>query len=183
MKNYFFVILLFLSFANLVSAQKYYSKAGNIHFISETPLENIEATNNGAYAVMDAGSGQIEWSVLIKGFKFQKALQQEHFNENYMESDKFPKALFKGRLVKGSSVNCSQNGDYKVNVEGDMTIHGITKPLSAPALITVSNGKIRMSGSFTLKIADYGIKVPKVVRNNIAETVQVTVNAELQELK
>lgn len=172
------IVLFFISVSN-IAAQKYYSKTGNIHFLSEAPLEKIEATNNNAYAVFDAASGQMEWSVLIKGFKFEKSLMQQHFNENYMESSKFPKAIFKGQLVKPSATDLSKNGDYPVEVKGNMTMHGVTKPLSVPARIIVKDGKITAKGNFSIAIADYGIEVPKIVRDNIAKTVHVTVDAEL----
>ena len=147
--------------------------------MSEAPLEKIEANNNNAYVVFDGASGQMEWSVLIKGFKFEKSLMQQHFNENYMESSKYPKAIFKGQLVNPSAADLSKNGDYSVEVKGNMTMHGVTKPFSAPARIIVKDGKITAKGHFNIVVADYGIEVPKIVRDNIAKTVKVTVSSDL----
>ena len=166
-----------------MSAQEYYSKTGSIHFLSVAPMEKIEAKNGNAFVVFDPASGKMEWSVLIKGFKFEKALMQEHFNENYMESDKFPKGIFKGKIVNMSGVNCTQDGVYNVNVTGDLTLHGVTKPINVPGKIIVKNGIVNASSTFDVTIADYGITVPKVVRENIAKTVKVTVNADLQRME
>lgn len=177
-----FVILTLFTFCTSLTGQKYFTKTGSIHFLSEAPLEKIESTNNNAYVVFDAASGQIEWSVLIKGFKFAKALMQEHFNENYMESDQYPKAFFKGTInQKGFAI--SRDGSYDVLATGNITIHGVTKPFSTPGRIMVKNGKINTNSSFTLTIADFNISVPKVVRDNISKTVRVTVNADLQSLE
>jgi hypothetical protein len=176
-----FVLLSMLIFSTSLSGQKYYTKTGSIHFLSEAPLEKIESTNNNAYVVFDAASGQLEWSVLIKGFKFAKALMQEHFNENYMDSDQYPKAFFKG-TINQKGIDLSKDGSYNVEATGNITIHGVTKPFRAPGRIMVQNGKIRTNSSFDLMIADFNISVPKVVRDNIAKTVRVTVNADLQSL-
>jgi len=162
--------------------QKYFSKTGYVHFLSEAPIETIEATNNNSYVVFDATSGQMEWSVLIKGFKFEKALMQDHFNENYMESHKYPKAVFKGKADCGQ-INFSKDGQYSMDVSGNMTIHGVTKPLNSPAKLIIKDGLLSVSGTFDIAIADYGIEVPKVVRENIAKNVKVTVKAGLQPLK
>ena len=169
--------------ASLVFGQKYFTKTGSIHFLSEAPLEKIEASNGTAYVVFDAGTGQMEWAVLIKGFKFEKALMQEHFNENYMESNKYPKAIFKGTITNMSAVNLAKDGTYNVEASGDLTIHGVTKPIRAPGRIMVKEGAVTAESSFNITIADYKIEVPKVVRDNIAKTVLVSVSAPLQPLK
>lgn len=183
MKSLCFIIGFSLLASTHTVSQKYFSKTGNIHFLSEAPLEKIEATNNSAYVVFDGASGQMEWSVLIKGFKFEKALMQQHFNENYMESNKYPKAIFKGQIVKPSPVDLSRNGDYNVEVKGNMTMHGVTKPFSTPARIIVKDGKVTARGNFNITVADYKIEVPKIVRENIAKSVKVTVSADLVPMK
>lgn len=182
MKKYLFVLGLLLS-ASWMHGQKYFSKTANIRFLSEAPIERIEATNSNAYVVYDASSGWMEWSVLIKGFKFVKALMQQHFNENYMDSDKYPKATFKGSILNPSGINFSNDGVYNVDASGDLTIHGVTKPFRGPGHVTVKDGKGIMNTSFDIAIADFGIQVPKIVRDNIAKTVKVSLNADLQSLK
>jgi polyisoprenoid-binding protein YceI len=154
-----------------------------VQFLSKAPLENIEASNENAYVVFDAGAGKLEWSVLIKGFQFQKALMQQHFNENYMESDKYPKAFFKGKVDNLSSLNLSKDGEYNVSVNGEMTIHGVTKPFSTRGVIRVKGSQISASSSFDITVADYQIEVPKVVRDNIAKIVRVTVQTGLAPLQ
>src|SRR5687768_15186800 len=127
MKNLIIIVLL-LS-AQIAIGQKYFSKTGKISFYSDAPMEKIEAHNSTASTVLDLSTGSIEWAVLIQGFKFEKALMQEHFNENYMESSTYPKAKFKGKIDNIASVNLKKDGDYNVNVSGQMEIHGITKPV------------------------------------------------------
>jgi len=177
------IIVSFILSGTYANGQKYYSKTGAVHFLSEAPLEKIEASNNNAYVVFDATTGQMEWSVLIKGFKFEKALMQQHFNENYMDSDQFPKALFKGTIVGKAGINFEKDGSYNVEASGNITIHGVTKPLTAPGQMIVKNGKVNASSSFTLTVADFNIEIPKIVRDNIAKTVKVTVRSDLQPLE
>lgn len=183
MKKFLLPVFCVLLATNFLSAQKYFSKTGSIYFLSVAPMEKIESRNGNAYVIFDSGTGQMEWSVLIKGFKFEKALMQEHFNENYMESDQFPKGTFKGKIVNMSGVNCTKDGVYNVEVSGNLTLHGVTKPLTVPGKIIVKNGIVNASSTFELTVADYGIEVPKVVRENIAKTVKVTVNADLQRME
>jgi polyisoprenoid-binding protein YceI len=163
-------------------AQKYYSKTAKVSFVSEAPIEKIVATNNSGYLVVDASNGQLEMSVLIKGFQFEKALMQDHFNENYMESGKYPKAFFKGRITNMTTMSLTKDGTYHADVKGDLTIHGITKPIATQARMIVNGGKVSAQGNFDVAIVDYGIEVPKVVRENIAKQVKVSVNADLQKL-
>jgi hypothetical protein len=178
MKFYFLVVIyLGLSFS-LANGQKYFSKTGHIHFISVAPIETIQADNNNGYAVLDVGTGLIECAVLIKGFKFEKALMQQHFNENYLESDKYPKSVFKG-TINMANIRLDVNQTYQVNVNGELTIRGITKPLVCPVKLSVQSGVISVATAFDVTIADYGIEVPGVVRGNISKTVKVTVNTDL----
>lgn len=166
-----------------ISAQKYFTREGKISFSSEAPVEKIEANNHSATSVLDVETGKMEFAVLIKAFQFEKALMQEHFNENYMESSKFPKAIFKGEIVDLSAVNFSKNGTYPVKVKGDMTIHGVTNALEASGSITISNGQISASSDFEVAVADYNIQIPAVVRDNIAKTVQIAVRLDYQLFK
>lgn len=179
-----FLIALFLIPACTLTgtAQKYFSKTAKVSFVSEAPIEKIVATNNSGYLVMDVATGQLEMSVLIKAFQFDKALMQEHFNENYMESDKYPKAFFKGRIENISALSLTNDGTYQADVVGNLTIHGIIKPFSTHAKMIVNGGKISAEGNFEVAIADYGIEVPKVVRDNIAKQVMVSIRADLQKL-
>src|SRR5688500_1588689 len=178
MKNLILIVLV-LS-AQLAIGQKYFSKTGKISFHSDAPMEKIEAHNSTASTVLDAATGNVEWAVLIQGFKFEKALMQEHFNENYMESATYPKAKFKGKIDNLSSVNFKKDGDYNVNVSGQMEIHGVTKPVTATGVISVKGGAISAKSKFSVAVADYGIVIPKLVADNIAKTVDINVQADYQ---
>lgn len=179
MKNVIVLLTLLFS-AQLAFGQKYFSKTGKISFHSDTPLEKIEAHNSTASTVLDVATGNMEWGVLIQGFKFEKALMQEHFNENYMESNTYPKAKFKGKVDNISAVNFKKDGDYNVTVSGQLEIHGVTKPVTATGVISVRGGSISAKSNFSVAVADYGIEIPKVVANNIAKNVDIHVQADYQ---
>lgn len=172
------VILFAVFFSTLLGqavAQKYYTKNGNISFFSKTSLENIKADNNQVLSVLNAQTGEVQFSVLIKSFHFEKALMEEHFNENYLESEKFPKATFKGSITDMGRVNFGTDGMYTVPVSGDMTMHGVTKKIITTATITIKAGKVSATSKFFVKLADYNISIPSIVKDNIAESVEVTV--------
>lgn len=176
------VIILFV-LTTWCQGQQYYSKTGKVTFISDAPLEKIEAHNNNGYVAFDSNTGNIEWSVLIKGFEFVKALMQDHFNENYMESQKFPKGLFKGTILNLKDINLQKDGEYNVNVKGELTLHGITKPFNPTGHISVKGGMITATSNFDILVEDFDIEIPKVVKDNIAKSVKVNVVADLQKLK
>ncbi|HMQ46097.1 MAG TPA: YceI family protein [Saprospiraceae bacterium] len=177
------VFMLALLSVSAIHAQKYFTKAGNIAFFSDTALEKIEAHNYKATSVIDLTSGQMEFAVLIKAFQFEKALMQEHFNENYMESDKFPKATFKGEIQNLSDINFKKDGDYTAKIKGKLTIHGVTKDIETTGTFNVKSGKISASSVFNVLVADYGIKIPTVVKDNVAKEVKIEVNIDYEELK
>ena len=123
-----------------VSAQKFYSKDGNVAFDANSPLEKIEGKTNKGTLVIDAATSKLESAVLIKGFHFTSALMEEHFNENYMESGKFPKATFAGTYTGFTAANLKKNGTYPIVVKGNLTMHGVTKPVESKGILTVKGG-------------------------------------------
>ncbi len=157
-------------------AQKIYTKNGNISFFSKSPLEDIKAKNNEVLSVINQKTGEIQFSALIKSFRFRKSLMEQHFNENYMESDQFPKTIFKGRIDDITSVNFAADGTYPVRVSGDLTMHGVTNKISSSGEILVKNGVISTQSIFNINLADYKIRIPALVKNNIAKTIAITVS-------
>ena len=131
---------------------------------------------------MDAESGAIEWAVLINAFRFEKALMEEHFNENYMESTKYPKAIFRGKLDNISTVDFSKNGTYTTSVSGELEIRGVKNNVATDVVFEVNNGAIVGKSSLTVLVADYNIEIPKLVRENIAKEVLITIEADYQSL-
>lgn len=154
-------------------AQRYRLNSSEISFYSSAPLEDIEAHNKQAQSIFDVETREIAFIVPIKGFQFKKSLMQEHFNENFMESDQYPTAKFEGKL-KGFQSDVS--GKQKVTAEGKLTIHGVTHNVDVLGEVVVANPQIQMNAKFPVKLADYQIEIPKVVFFNIAEVVDVTVN-------
>jgi len=165
------------------SAQKYYTRDGKVSFHSDAPMEKIEAVNNKVSSVFDVTTGNVEFAVLIQSFHFEKALMEEHFNENYLESTKFPKATFKGQVANISAVDLTKSGKVPVKVSGDLTIHGVTKPVTIDGTLVVDGGKIQASAIFEVLVADYEIEIPKVVRENIAKVVEIRVEIDYKPLK
>lgn len=182
MKKILIVSAMMIGFALSTNAQKYFTKEGKITFSSDASMEKIEAHNNSATSVIDVESGRMEFAVLIKAFQFEKALMQEHFNENYMESSKFPKATFKGKVVNMDKVNLGKDGIYPAKVKGELTIHGVTKEVETSGDFEVKDGNISALASFEVAVADYDIEVPAVVRDNIAKTVLINVDVNYQKL-
>lgn len=173
-----------LSVTLCVQAQdRYFTKTAKISLFSHAPLETIEAVNKTAGAVLDTRSGTVQAAVLMRGFEFKKALMQEHFNENYVESDKYPKAEFRGSLQNFSGVNYTQDGTYNATLKGQLTLHGITKPVEAPVTLTVQNGKINAISTFTVLLSAYQISIPAIVKDKVSNSVRVTVEAGLEPLQ
>lgn len=167
----------------LAAQERYATRTGHIAFFSETPVENIEAHNNKVTSVWDVTTGAIQFAALIKAFEFEKALMQEHFNENYMESNTYPKAEFKGTVDGLSADQIKEPGTYDVKVTGDLTVHGVTKQVSHPGKITVNeDGSMKAVSEFIVKPEDHDIEIPGVVRNNIAEEITVKVDLDYKKM-
>jgi polyisoprenoid-binding protein YceI len=176
------ILCSFLLAPNMI-AQKYFTKGGHISFYSDTPLEKIEAHSKSAVAVLDTDSGQMEFSVLIKSFHFEKALMEEHFNENYMETPKYPKSTFKGKIQDLIRVNFDKKGTYPVKVVGELTMHGVSNKVTTDGKIIINDKGIECHSEFNVAVADYKISIPAVVKDSIAKTVKITVKADLSPLK
>ena len=162
---------------------RYFTKTGRIEFSSKAPLEDIDAVNKSVTAVLDAKSGALQFSVLMKGFEFDKALMQEHFNENYIESDKYPKADFKGTITNNSDIDYSKPGTYTANVNGKLTIRGVTKDVQTTGTIKVEGENLATTSAFNILLSDYNIKIPAVVKDKINNNVKISVNTKLEPLK
>lgn len=174
-------LLLLLSF--IIQAQgKFYTKSGKISFFSSTPLEDIAAVNKSVVTLLDTKTGDLQFAALMKGFEFKKALMQEHFNESYAESNKFPKAEYKGQIINNSEINYTSNGTYTAKVKGKLTVHGVTKDIETTGTLTIKDGKLTLNSSFNVLVADYNITVERLYRDNIAKSIKVTVDCTISPL-
>lgn len=171
------LLLVMAAFFQAASAQKLVSKNSHIWFFSHTPLEDIEGQNRQAVSILDPATGDLAFNVLIKSFEFKVALMQEHFNENYMESDKFPKATFAGKITNNGAVNYKKDGTYPAEVTGDLTIHNVTQKVTTKGTVEIKGGAVTARAKFVVKPPDYGIVIPSVVENKIAKEVEVNVDA------
>ncbi len=149
-------------------------KEGKATFFSEAPLENIKASNKSVVGALNPENGNVAVSMLMSKFEFKKSLMQEHFNENYVESEKFPKATFKGSIRDFSKDELLEIGKKSKTVTGEITIHGVTQPLETVLDIETTSEKIMINTVFMLKVESFDIEIPKVVFYNIAEEVEVT---------
>lgn len=169
--------------ASLTAQDKYFTKSGVIHFVSKGNIETIQANHRSVTCVLDSKTGAVQFAVLMKGFEFKKALMQEHFNENYVESDKYPKAEFRGQIVNNGEIAYTKDGMYNAHVKGKLTMHGETKDVEADGKVTVKGGKLLANSGFTILMSDYNITIPKLVKENMSNTVTVSVNCTLEPLK
>ncbi len=166
-------------FSFSMNAQKtFYTKSGYIGFFSSTPLENIDARNNQVVSFIKTADGSLNFGLLVKSFKFKNALMEEHFNENYAESDKYPKAKFKGKILNLDEINFDKDGTYNADIEGKLTFHGVTNKIKLKNVkLTVSGDKLKGEATFTAKPEDYKIDIPSVVRGKIAK--EITINVKI----
>ena len=184
MKKALLLIFFISSGVVLTQAQdKFFTKSGKIDFQSKTALEDIQGKNKSATCVIDTKSGAIAFSVLMKGFEFEKALMQEHFNENYVESNKFPKSEFKGTISNNADIKYAKDGIYAATVKGQLTLHGVTKDVETTGKIIIKQGKPQATAEFNILLADYNISIPAVVEDKVSKSVKINVDCALEPLK
>lgn len=179
--KYILSLIAFLLTSMTYGQSVFIDKSGTISFYSEAPLENIEAVHTSANAILNTSTNEVAFIVPIRGFKFEKELMQEHFNEKYMESDKYPKATYKCSIV--DTVSWNVPGVYTVNSTGILSIHGVEKEITEQGTFTVNGNKISLESEFKIAIADYNISIPKLLFQNIADTVLVKMKTNFEPFK
>jgi polyisoprenoid-binding protein YceI len=167
------IVLVAWAYAGTAPAQNLFSaQSGNVSFFSKAPLEDIEAHNGKAQSVINTATREIAVKVPIKSFVFENGLMQEHFNENYLESDKHPFATFKGKI--NESIDWTKPGNYPVSATGKLNLHGVERDQTIKGKLDVGSGKLQLDADFTVALADHKIEIPTLVFQKIAETVAVT---------
>ncbi len=181
MKKLFLTTGLLLAASAAIFAQTYMTRTGRILFDATTKSspERVDAKNNEVACVVDAKTGEVRFQVPIKSFKFEKTLMQEHFNENYLESDKYPKSDFKGTITNLADVHFDKDGTYNAKVSGKLTLHGVTLDINQPGTITVKGNSIKLSAKFPITLKDVNISVPAVVSDKVDKVVKITLDADL----
>jgi len=172
-------IILFFLFLPLIGRDIYFTRSGEVSFFSSTPIYDIQAVNNQMTCVLDMSTGNVSFRIPILGFNFPNGLMQEHFNENYMESDIYPNASFKGKINEWSELKLSEK-PQEVILNGTMTIHGVSNTVSEKGIIFKKNKDVIGKSKFQIKVADYNIEIPKLVREKIAKVVDVDTQLTLQ---
>ncbi|PWK27381.1 YceI-like domain-containing protein [Arcicella aurantiaca] len=171
MKNFIKLIIITCLTSSTTFGQLFSTQSGETSFFSETPVENISGVNKTVGAILNTSTKEIAVSMKMTAFDFPNKLMQEHFNENYIESDKFPTGLFKGKIVE--DIDLTKNGTYDVTAKGQLTLHGITQAREIKGKLTVDNQKITLTSNFDVKLVDHKIDVPKLVFSKIAEVIAV----------
>ena len=180
MRRILILITVFLVTAATVQAQKVYStKTGKVSFFSDAPLEDIEAKNSEVESKLASSTGQLQFILLVKGFRFENELMEEHFNENYLESSKFPKSDFKGSITNIKEINFAKDGSYPARVKGNLTIHGITKELESIGTIEVRGGKVAAKSKFNISLKDFGIG-GSMIGKKIADKIAITIDCQYE---
>jgi len=178
MKKIMLIALLVSAFQFATAQNIYQIVDGEVSFFSTTPIEDIDAVNKTVKGLINIDNNEFAFIVTIVGFHFKKPLMEEHFNENYMESDKFKTAMFKGKIIE--KIDYTKDGEYDVTAKGTLNVHGVNKDRLLKGKIIIKNGKIQLIANFDIKLEDHDIDIPKVVTEKIAETVAVKVNANFE---
>lgn len=166
-------VLLFLFHALPVHAQRFICEDGFVSFFSQAPVENIKAENRKMSSIFNSATGVIAFSVIMKEFQFEKKLMQEHFNDKYLESDRFPRATFSGVITQ---YDMTKKELQNVRAKGKLTIHGIVKTIDVPGTFEVKENGLVMKSKFKVLMADYDIKIPAILWKNISEEIEVTLD-------
>lgn len=181
MKKFVLILIGIIFISANIYGQEYMTRSGYIWFYSQTPVEDIKAHNRQVACILNTETGEVGVTLLMKSFEFKKALMQRDFNRQYVESDKYPKATFEGKITDLSKVDFSESGKYKVPVSGKLTIHGVTNKINTEVTLTVKEDNvIAAKAMFIASPADYDIDIPKVMRDNIAKEIEVNVDFELK---
>ena len=176
-------LLLLFSFVVIgpLWAQKglYITRNGQVHFISEAPLETIEAESNELSGIINPRNNQFAFSIPVASFHgFNGPLQEEHFNENYLESEQYVQATFKGRIIE--KVDLMKDGEYHLRAKGVFNIHGVEQTKVIDNYVKVNDGKLQIHSVFPILLADFDIHIPRIVRQKVSQEIMINVSAELE---
>ena len=173
------ILLTLLLLANITFAQRLLTRSGEIKFDASMPnLVEIVGKSNTVSAILDQATGQFATSVIIKSIRFKVPLMEEHFNENYMESSKFANSTFKGKIA-GFDAKKLTATKIAYDIEGDLTIHGVTKKVKTKIFLTSNGSKVGATGNFLVHAQDYGIEIPSLVKEKFAEQIKVSFSFDL----
>src|ERR1035437_8499727 len=170
------ILIIAIAFSISLHAQQYYTKNGRVSFFSKALLEDIKADNNQVLSVIDLKTGTIQFSLLNNAFHFPKAKMELDFNDDYIESEKYPRSTFKGTISDFNKVTVDKDGTYNIEVTGGLSIHGVTKKVTASGTIIIKDGKVSSSSVFKVTVSDYNIKIPAVVENKVSNNIEITVS-------
>ena len=170
MKKIFLLALLFVGFQS--KAQLFMTTTGEVSFFSKTPMEDIDAVNKSVSSIINTETNEVAVQMRVTNFVFPNKLMQEHFNENYLESEKFPSATFKGKIKE--SVDLTVAGTYPITAAGSATIHGVTRPIELKGTIVSTGTSLALTCAFEVKLVDYKVAIPKIVFAKIAEVIKVS---------
>jgi len=168
--------ILFSGIFTAVSAQKFITKTGTIEIFSETPLFIIDGVNKKVASILNAENGEVVASTLVRSFRFEEALVEEHFNENYLEPHKFPKSVFKGKITDFNKVDIYKKGTYDVTIAGQLTIHGETNDISHPAKLIVSDDGITAICEFEVSLKAYKVEIEKAYTKAIKDEILLKIH-------
>lgn len=182
MKNLLLAAFISASFLS-TNAQIYFSRTGYLGMYSKTNMEDIKADNNKVSYIINFSTNQIEISCLQTAFEFEKALMQEHYNENYVQSEKYPRAVFKGKIEPATPIDLKKDGTYKIKASGNLEMHGVTKPMAVDGVVKISAGKVSVEAKFPISCKDFNIQIESALKDNISDKIDVTAKADLAELK
>jgi len=183
MKRIILILAIAGTFAGMSTAQKYITKEGICDIFSETSFFTIEATNKKVASILDASSGEIVASTLMRSFKYQEALVEEHFNENYMESHLYPKGIFKGRITNFGEIDLGKDGTYPITIEGDLSFHGETNALATSGELVVKGENLTGTTEFEVSLAAHKIKVEEKYKDRIRDEIKIDLHFDYKLMK
>jgi polyisoprenoid-binding protein YceI len=178
-----FILLLQLIISSFsVKSQLYITRNGKVNFVSEAPLEIIKAASSKLTGILNTSDKSFVFSVSMKTFNgFNSPLQKIHFNENYIESNKYPNAKFKGKIIE--DIDLKKPGNYKVRAKGKFSVHGKENPMTIRCTITISKGEIKVNSNFVVYLKDHNIQIPTIVNQKLSEKINVSIKTSLKQKK
>lgn len=176
MKLRYILLTIFTGLLLSSYAQKYITKTGTIEIYSKTPLFTIEGVNKKVASILNAETGEIVASTLIRSFKFEEALVEEHFNENYLEPHKFPKSIFKGKITDYKKVDFSKDGKYNISIEGKLTIHGVTNYIKEKGSLLIKDGGISAKSEFPVSLKAHKVKIEPAYKKAIKDDILLKIH-------